>query len=72
MQRVDATTRSPIYTHFSETLGGVETLRAYGLEERFTLTNDAKVDFNHRWVGPFLAQYLECLSGLACFSRLNP
>jgi ABC-type multidrug transport system fused ATPase/permease subunit len=48
MQRIDATTRSPIYAHFSETLTGVETLRAYGFEERFALSNERKVDYNHR------------------------
>jgi ABC-type multidrug transport system fused ATPase/permease subunit len=48
MQRIDATTRSPIYAHFSETLTGVETLRAYGFEERFALSNEHKVDYNHR------------------------
>lgn len=48
MQRVDATTRSPIYTHFSETLAGVETLRAYGFETRFAMENEAKVDYNHK------------------------
>ena len=50
LQRVDATTRSPIYTHFSETLAGVETLRAYGFETRFALENESKVDYNHRYV----------------------
>ena len=28
MQRIDATTRSPIYAHFSETLNGVSTAAA--------------------------------------------
>lgn len=51
MQRIDATTRSPIYAHFSETLTGVETLRAYGFEERFALSNERKVDYNHRCAG---------------------
>ena len=48
MQRVDATTRSPIYTNFSETLAGVETLRAFGYEGRFATINEDKVDYNHR------------------------
>ncbi len=48
MQRVDATTRSPIYTNFSETLAGVETLRAFGYEQRFATINEDKVDYNHR------------------------
>jgi len=52
MQRVDATTRSPIYTNFSETLAGVETLRAFGYEQRFATINEDKVDYNHRCGDP--------------------
>ena len=48
LQRIDATTRSPIYAHFGETLTGVETLRAYGFQERFALANERKIDHNHR------------------------
>lgn len=42
LQRLDAVSRSPIYAHFSETLSGVETIRAYRLAEYFALT---------RWAG---------------------
>ena len=48
LQRNDATTRSPVYAHFSETLTGVETVRAYGLQKRFTMKSDDQIDFNHR------------------------
>ena len=51
LQRLDSVSRSPIYAHFSESLGGVETIRAYRLAESFALQSDDKVDANHRWAG---------------------
>lgn len=68
MQRIDATTRSPIYAHFSETLTGVETLRAYGFEERFALANEKKIDYNHkayfslRMADQWLSWRLDCIA----------
>jgi len=48
MQRLDAVSRSPIYAHFSESLAGVETIRAYNLKSSFSMSSDSKVDVNHR------------------------
>ncbi|KAJ3230706.1 hypothetical protein HDU81_004308 [Chytriomyces hyalinus] len=48
IKRLDSTTRSPIYSMFSETLVGVSTIRAYGAEERFMKENLDRVDTNHR------------------------
>ncbi|KAJ3234744.1 hypothetical protein HDU78_005679 [Chytriomyces hyalinus] len=48
IKRLDSTTRSPIYSMFSETLVGVSTIRAYGAEERFMKENLNRVDTNHR------------------------
>ena len=39
-------TRSPIYSHFSETLSGVSTIRAYNATTRFVSEFNDKVDFN--------------------------
>lgn len=49
LQRLDSVSRSPIYAHFSESLGGVETIRAYRLAASFAQQSDDKVDSNHRW-----------------------
>ena len=48
MQRLDAVSRSPIYAHFSESLSGVETIRAYRLAPAFAASSDTRVDVNHR------------------------
>ena len=34
LQRVDAVSRSPVYANFSETMSGLDTIRAYRLQER--------------------------------------
>jgi len=45
-KRVDSITRSPIYAHFGETLGGLSTIRAYGQATRFSLLNEQYVNTN--------------------------
>ena len=46
MKRVEAVTRSPIYSHFSETLTGASVIRAYRCPERFMDTAIKKIDKN--------------------------
>jgi ABC-type multidrug transport system fused ATPase/permease subunit len=48
LQRTDATSRSPVYAHFSESLTGVETIRAYGYQKTFALKSDHQIDYNHK------------------------
>ncbi|KAJ3131539.1 hypothetical protein HDU90_008206 [Geranomyces variabilis] len=48
LKRLDSITRSPIYSHFGETLVGAATIRAYGAEKRFMDESNARVDTNHR------------------------
>ncbi|KAJ7454698.1 ABC transporter [Mycena latifolia] len=61
IKRLDALLRSSLYTHFSESLSGLATIRAYGVAERFRLDNERLVDTenraywltvtNQRWLG---------------------
>lgn len=48
LKRLDSISRSPIYQHFSETLVGVTTIRAYGDESRFLQDNLQKIDDNNK------------------------
>jgi ABC-type multidrug transport system fused ATPase/permease subunit len=46
LKRLDATTKSPIFASFQETLGGVSTIRAYRQSARFVAENEARLDRN--------------------------
>ncbi|TFY58828.1 hypothetical protein EVJ58_g6166 [Rhodofomes roseus] len=60
-RRLDAILRSSLYSHFSESLSGLATIRAYGETERFLAENRKRVDIenraywltvtNQRWLG---------------------
>jgi ABC-type multidrug transport system fused ATPase/permease subunit len=45
-KRFDSITRSPIFAHFSESLNGMTTIRAYGLVERFAAENELRISAN--------------------------
>ncbi|XP_055589731.1 ATP-binding cassette sub-family C member Sur isoform X2 [Uranotaenia lowii] len=61
LQRIESITYSPVIAHFSETIEGLQTIRAYRVESRFTETlfrrmeanNVAQVALNssNRWLG---------------------
>jgi ATP-binding cassette subfamily C (CFTR/MRP) protein 1 len=48
LKRLDSVSRSPIYAHFQESLGGITTIRAYGQQARFAMENEWRVDANLR------------------------
>ncbi|KAF9484351.1 ABC transporter [Pholiota conissans] len=61
LKRLDAVLRSSLYSHFSESLSGLATIRAYGEADRFKNDNEKRVDIenraywltvtNQRWLG---------------------
>ncbi|KAM9715836.1 ATP-binding cassette sub-family C member 3 isoform 3-T3 [Menidia menidia] len=61
LKRLESVSRSPIYSHFSETVTGSSVVRAYGRHDAFVLMSDMKVDENqksyypgivsNRWLG---------------------
>uniref|UniRef100_A0A3B3ZXF0 ABC-type glutathione-S-conjugate transporter n=1 Tax=Periophthalmus magnuspinnatus TaxID=409849 RepID=A0A3B3ZXF0_9GOBI len=46
LRRLEAVSRSPIYTHFNETVQGASVIRAFGEQPRFILQANERVDFN--------------------------
>ena len=46
LQRLESVSRSPVYSHFFETINGVSTIRAFNAQGRFISLNDNNVDEN--------------------------
>mmetsp|Transcript_1805 Transcript_1805/g.6775 ORF Transcript_1805/g.6775 Transcript_1805/m.6775 type:complete len:1016 (-) Transcript_1805:163-3210(-) len=53
LKRLDSISKSPIYNHFAETLGGLTTIRAFEREDQFIAANVNHIDTNIRF---FFAQ----------------
>jgi ATP-binding cassette, subfamily C (CFTR/MRP), member 1 len=45
-KRLESLSRSPVFTHFSETLGGLSTIRAYGESTNFLNDFESKLDLS--------------------------
>lgn len=48
LKRLEAISRTPIYSSFSETLSGLETIRAFGATDRFVLDHCDKMNRNQK------------------------
>ncbi|CAL9703661.1 unnamed protein product [Knipowitschia caucasica] len=48
LKRLESVSRSPIYTHFNETLLGASVIRAFGEQKRFIHESDLRVDHNQK------------------------
>ncbi|XP_051488594.1 multidrug resistance-associated protein 1 isoform X2 [Apus apus] len=77
LRRIEAASRSPIYSHISETYQGSSVIRAHKDQERFILKSNFLVDENHRMCFPgavadrWLATNLEFLgNGIVLFAAL--
>ena len=46
LKRLESISRSPIYSHFGESLQGSSTIRAFGMEKEFINQSQALVDKN--------------------------
>uniref|UniRef100_A0A8B9G5I3 Canalicular multispecific organic anion transporter 1 n=1 Tax=Amazona collaria TaxID=241587 RepID=A0A8B9G5I3_9PSIT len=73
LRRVDSVTRSPIYSHFGETVSGLSVIRAYGHQARFLQQNEITMDINQKavysWIisNRWLAIRLEFVGSLVVF-----
>ncbi|XP_058507568.1 canalicular multispecific organic anion transporter 1 [Solea solea] len=73
LRRLDSVSRSPIYSHFGETVSGLSVIRAYGHQARFLSHNEMVMDENLKSVYPWivsnrwLAIRLEFLGNLVVF-----
>lgn len=73
LKRIESVTRSPIYSHFSETITGQSTIRAYGAQSRFITDSELRVDYNQKCTYPgiianrWLSVRLEFIGGLVIF-----
>ena len=73
LKRLYSISKSPIYSHFSETINGAQTVRAYGHQPRFILESQKRVATNvnsvflnfmsNRWLG----MRLEMIGNLVIF-----
>ncbi|KAM7151629.1 multidrug resistance-associated protein 1 isoform 3-T3 [Macrochelys suwanniensis] len=67
LKRLESVSRSPVYSHFNETLLGVSVIRAFEEQKRFKQQSDLKVDENQKAYFPsivanrWLAVRLECV-----------
>lgn len=48
LKRLDAVSKSPIFSWFQESLGGLSTIRAFGQDSRFIATNETRIDRNQQ------------------------
>ncbi|KAJ1882836.1 hypothetical protein LPJ57_000651 [Coemansia sp. RSA 486] len=70
LRRLDSTTRSPIFAHFQESIGGISTIRAYSQQSRFVAENEDRLEhnirayYNYLFLNRWLALRLETLGNV--------
>ncbi|XP_014486459.1 PREDICTED: multidrug resistance-associated protein 1 isoform X2 [Dinoponera quadriceps] len=73
LKRLESVSRSPIYSHFSESVTGAPIIRAYGVQEQFIHESESRVDINQVCYYPsiianrWLAVRLEMVGNLIIF-----
>ncbi|XP_018907576.2 multidrug resistance-associated protein 1 isoform X5 [Bemisia tabaci] len=74
LKRLESVSRSPIYSHFGESVTGAAVIRAFGVQNRFIAESEQKVDFNQVCYFPsiianrWLAVRLESIGNLIILS----
>jgi ATP-binding cassette, subfamily C (CFTR/MRP), member 1 len=74
LKRLDSISKSPIYANFSETLGGLSTIRAYRKQNQFRMDNVKMIDINQRAFfltiasNQWFSLYLEVFGSLLVFA----
>jgi len=59
LNRLDAILRSSLYAHFSESLTGLATIRAYGETERFQRESEDRMNIENRFVFTLARLYMK-------------
>uniref|UniRef100_A0AAG5CWE8 ABC-type glutathione-S-conjugate transporter n=1 Tax=Anopheles atroparvus TaxID=41427 RepID=A0AAG5CWE8_ANOAO len=73
LKRLESVTRSPIYSHFGESITGQSTIRAYNQQDRFMNESEQRVDYNQLTSYPsiianrWLAVRLEIIGAFVVF-----
>ncbi|CDH53086.1 abc metal ion [Lichtheimia corymbifera JMRC:FSU:9682] len=73
LKRLDSAGKSPMYSHFQETIAGVSTIRAYEQQRRFVFENETRLDNSQRAYFPsiscnrWLAVRLEFMGSIVIF-----
>lgn len=68
LKRLQSASKSPIYSHFSETQSGVSTIRAYGAQKAFVVQMEGNIDeyyvfhYSHAVSNRWLALRLEIVN----------
>jgi ATP-binding cassette subfamily C (CFTR/MRP) protein 1 len=77
LKRLESISRSPIYAHFGESLGGLSTIRAFQQQERWAWENEHRVDNNMKAAFPsihanrWLGIRLEFMGALVVFTTAS-
>uniref|UniRef100_A0ABM0N098 ATP-binding cassette sub-family C member 9-like n=1 Tax=Saccoglossus kowalevskii TaxID=10224 RepID=A0ABM0N098_SACKO len=84
LQRLDSISKSPVFAHFSETLGGLSTIRAFRDEKRFRKQIVDRIDRNNiayiylqtanRWLGirlDSIGASIVLIAGVACMASAS-
>uniref|UniRef100_A0A8C1UEB7 Multidrug resistance-associated protein 1 n=1 Tax=Cyprinus carpio TaxID=7962 RepID=A0A8C1UEB7_CYPCA len=68
LKRLESVSRSPVYTHFNETLLGTSVIRAFGEQQRFITESDGRVDHNQKAYFPSIVCFVFWKADDLCMS----